>query len=126
MLISYDHWLVVLSIIIAVFTSYVALNLATRVAAAKGRRAAQYWLAGGALSMGTGIWSEHFIGMLAVQLPVPIAGCHCHIGTRTEDRQRRRRELAATAACRNHHGGQHRRDALYRRGRDEAAARRHA
>jgi diguanylate cyclase (GGDEF)-like protein len=73
MLISYDHWLVVLSIIIAVFASYVALNLATRIAAAKGRRAAQYWLAGGALSMGTGIWSEHFIGMLAVQLPVPIA-----------------------------------------------------
>jgi diguanylate cyclase (GGDEF)-like protein len=73
MQISYDPWLVVLSITIAVFASYVALNLATRVAAAKGRRAAQYWLAGGALSMGTGIWSEHFIGMLAVQLPVPIA-----------------------------------------------------
>jgi diguanylate cyclase (GGDEF)-like protein len=73
MQISYDPWLVVLSITIAVFASYVALNLATRVAAAKGRRVAQYWLAGGALSMGTGIWSEHFIGMLAVQLPVPIA-----------------------------------------------------
>jgi diguanylate cyclase (GGDEF)-like protein len=72
MLISYDSWLVVLSITIAVFASHVALNLATRIAAARRTKAAQYWLAGGALSMGTGIWSEHFIGMLAVRLPVPV------------------------------------------------------
>jgi diguanylate cyclase (GGDEF)-like protein len=72
MLISYDPWLVVLSFTIAVFASYVALNLATRVAAVRDAKAAQHWLAGGALSMGTGIWSVHFIGMLAVQLPVPV------------------------------------------------------
>ncbi len=91
---SYEAWLVVLSVGIACFASYVALDLAARVAAARGRlpaadslppaggvgslapsggRLAAAWLAGGALSMGIGIWSMHFIGMLAFRLPVPLA-----------------------------------------------------
>src|ERR1700694_4150908 len=69
---SYDYWLVLLSVIVAIIASYVALDLASRVAASHRSRTGRcLWLAGGAWSMGTGIWSMHFIGMLALRLPVP-------------------------------------------------------
>jgi NO-binding membrane sensor protein with MHYT domain/CheY-like chemotaxis protein/HPt (histidine-containing phosphotransfer) domain-containing protein/two-component sensor histidine kinase len=71
--IRYDAWLVLISIGVAIFASYVALSLASRVSVARSRRASQYWLFGGALSMGVGIWSMHFVGMLAASLPIPIA-----------------------------------------------------
>jgi len=68
---SYDYHLVALSVLIAVLASYAALDLAARVTAAQGRiRFA--WLLGGASAMGTGIWSMHYIGMLAFTLPVPV------------------------------------------------------
>src|ERR1700681_4408549 len=68
---TYDYRLVVLSVLIAVLASYAALDLAARVTAAHGRiRFA--WLLGGAAAMGTGIWSMHYIGMLAFNLPVPV------------------------------------------------------
>jgi len=61
---SYDYRLVGLSVLIAVFASFAALDLAGRTTAASGRvRLA--WLAGGAMAMGAGIWSMHYIGMLA-------------------------------------------------------------
>ncbi|MEO8343529.1 MAG: MHYT domain-containing protein, partial [Gallionella sp.] len=69
---NYNPWLVFLSIVVATVASYVALDLASRVVA-HGNRASRYWLIGGALSMGTGIWSMHFIGMLAFQLPIPMS-----------------------------------------------------
>ena len=68
---TYSYWLVVGSVIVAVLASYTALDLATRITASRGRNA-QLWLFGGAFSMGTGIWSMHFIGMLAFSLPVPM------------------------------------------------------
>jgi NO-binding membrane sensor protein with MHYT domain/signal transduction histidine kinase len=69
---SYNYTLVALSVLIAMFASYAALDLAGRVTAASGwTRAA--WLLGGASAMGTGIWSMHYIGMLAFILPVPVA-----------------------------------------------------
>src|SRR5580693_7289781 len=68
---SYDYRLVALSVLIAVLASYAALDLAARVTAAQGRiRFA--WLCGGATAMGTGIWSMHYIGMLAFSLPIPV------------------------------------------------------
>jgi diguanylate cyclase len=70
---SYNSWLVFLSIVIATIASYVALDLGSRVVATQRTRTSRYWLFGGALSMGTGIWSMHFIGMLAFQLPIPMA-----------------------------------------------------
>lgn len=73
MVVTYDIGLAVLSFIIAVLASFVALDLASRVVAAEGETAARYWLNGGALSMGAGIWSMNFIGMLAVQLPIPVS-----------------------------------------------------
>jgi PAS domain S-box-containing protein len=68
---SYNYGLVSLSVLIAMFASYAALDLAGRTPAARGwsRRA---WLVGGASAMGIGIWSMHYIGMLAFNLPVPV------------------------------------------------------
>jgi PAS domain S-box-containing protein len=65
----YDYRLVALSVLIAVFASYAALDLAGRTTAASGR-VRLTWLAGGASAMGVGIWSMHYIGMLAFSLPV--------------------------------------------------------
>jgi len=68
---TYDYRLVALSVLIAMLASYAALDLASRVTAARGRiRFA--WLSGGATAMGTGIWSMHYIGMLAFSLPIPV------------------------------------------------------
>jgi two-component system, sensor histidine kinase and response regulator len=69
---SYNSTLVTLSVLIAVFSAYAALDLAGRVFASRGRPRA-LWLAGGALAMGQGIWSMHYVGMLAFRLPVPVA-----------------------------------------------------
>jgi len=69
---SYDMLLVILSVIVAVVASYTALNLAGRVTVAQGG-ARTVWLLGGATAMGIGIWSMHFIAMLAFSLPVPIS-----------------------------------------------------
>ena len=66
---TYNLFLVALSIVIAVIASYVALDLAGRVTASTGR-ARKIWLAGGAAAMGGGIWSMHFIGMLAYSITV--------------------------------------------------------
>src|ERR1700727_1928051 len=69
---SYNYALVALSVLIAIVAAYAALDLAGRVTAAGGWTRA-VWLLGGAGAMGTGIWSMHYIGMLAFLLPVPVA-----------------------------------------------------
>src|SRR5216684_6975983 len=68
---SYDYLLVALSVIIAVLASYAALDLARRVTSAQGK-SRPLWLSGGATAMGFGIWSMHYIGMLAFRLPIPV------------------------------------------------------
>jgi diguanylate cyclase len=71
---KYNSLLVLLSILVAIFVSYTALSLAARVARAKdGSENTGLWVAGGALAMGCGIWSMHFIGMLAFSLPIPLS-----------------------------------------------------
>jgi PAS domain S-box-containing protein len=70
---SYSNSLVLLSIAVAIVASYVALDLASRVTASRDSKAARYWLIGGAISMGIGIWSMHFIGMLALHLPIAMS-----------------------------------------------------
>ena len=69
---TYEPWLVCLSVIVAILVSYTALVLAVRVSNAN-RSSARLWLGGGAIAMGGGIWSMHFIGMLAFSLPIPLA-----------------------------------------------------
>jgi len=68
---SYDYRLVVLSVVIAILAAYAALDLAGRITYAQGR-ARLAWMTGGALAMGMGIWSMHYVGMLALHLPVPV------------------------------------------------------
>jgi two-component system sensor histidine kinase/response regulator len=68
---SYSLPFVALSVLIAVLASYAALDLAGRITAAQGRTRI-LWLGGGALAMGVGIWSMHYVGMLAFRLPVPV------------------------------------------------------
>ena len=63
--------LVALSAVVAFFTAYVALDLAGRYRAATGT-ARWSWLGASAVAMGGGIWSMHFIGMLALLRPIPL------------------------------------------------------
>lgn len=68
---SYSSSLVLISLCVAILASYTALDLTGRIATAKGR-AALLWMGGGALAMGIGVWSMHFIGMLAFSLPIDL------------------------------------------------------
>ena len=68
---QYNYSLVFVSVVVAILASYTALDLATRITASQGR-SAQAWLVGGAFSMGIGIWSMHFLGMLAFSLPIAV------------------------------------------------------
>jgi diguanylate cyclase (GGDEF)-like protein len=68
---TYSQSLVAFSLLVAILASYTALDMAGRLASTEGR-VARWWLAGGAIAMGLGIWSMHFIGMLAFHLPIPV------------------------------------------------------
>jgi PAS domain S-box-containing protein len=68
---SYDYRLVALSVLIAILASYTALDLSARITAARSKLRS-VWLLGGSAAMGTGIWSMHYIGMLAFRLPIPV------------------------------------------------------
>lgn len=64
-------WLVAVSVLTSVVASYSAFGFAERVASCKG--GAQFgWLTGGAMALGLGIWSMHYLGMLAVRLPIEV------------------------------------------------------
>lgn len=72
MVTHYNFVLVAISFLVAVVASYTALDMAGRVMEVKSR-AARWWLAGGGTAMGIGIWAMHFIGMLAMVMPVRLA-----------------------------------------------------
>lgn len=69
---GYQWQLVAFSVFIAIFAAYTTLRLALRLAWAQSTDRI-YWIAGGAISLGIGIWAMHFVGMLALHLPVPVA-----------------------------------------------------
>ncbi|RQS05169.1 MULTISPECIES: histidine kinase [unclassified Burkholderia] len=69
---TYNLLLVLLSLVIATLASYTALDLAAFISLLDDPRLKRAWLAGGAAAMGTGIWSMHFVGMLALSLPIPL------------------------------------------------------
>jgi diguanylate cyclase (GGDEF)-like protein len=68
---TYNSSLVGLSIGVALLVAYAALALVARVADTS-RAINRLWIVGGALAMGIGIWSMHFIAMLAHSLPIPL------------------------------------------------------
>ncbi|MCU6709618.1 ATP-binding protein [Paenibacillus sp. J5C_2022] len=69
---TYDSLLVLFSYVVAVVASYTVLDMVGKISETKGRNRL-LWLLFGASAMGMGIWSMHFVGMLAFKLPVPVA-----------------------------------------------------
>src|SRR5216683_2652679 len=63
--------LVLLSVVIATGASYTALDLAGRIRVSRGRTRL-VWLILAAVTMGGGIWSMHFVAMLAFVMPMPV------------------------------------------------------
>ncbi len=70
--VTYNLGLVATSVVIAILAAFVALSISGRIVAATTRRARYAWASAGAISMGGGIWSMHFVGMLAFSLPCGI------------------------------------------------------
>ena len=68
---NYNLALVATSLLVAVLAAWTALDMVDRVNKSR-RNIAILWLLAGGLSMGIGIWSMHFIGMLAYRLPIPV------------------------------------------------------
>jgi diguanylate cyclase (GGDEF)-like protein len=66
-----SYWLVAISILTSIVASYVAFSFAERLARARGKEYAS-WLGSGAVAMGLGIWSMHYLGMLSVRMPMPV------------------------------------------------------
>lgn len=66
----HDPVLMALSVAVAILASFTALNMAGRLLVAD-RAARMWWLFAAALALGGGIWSMHFIGMLAFVMPMP-------------------------------------------------------
>src|SRR5437588_3991638 len=76
---AYNAGLVVLSVIVATLAAFVALSISGRIVAANSRVAQWAWASAGAIAMGGGIWSMHFIGMLAFSLPCGVT--YAPVGT---------------------------------------------
>lgn len=68
---SYDPALVLISLCVAMLASYTALDLAGRIATTRDWPVL-LWIGGGGVAMGIGVWSMHFIGMLAFSLPIAL------------------------------------------------------
>lgn len=63
----YNYYIVALSVVIAILASYSALSITAKISHSKGRTRF-FWLLAGAFVMGNGVWSMHFVGMLAFHL----------------------------------------------------------
>jgi NO-binding membrane sensor protein with MHYT domain len=71
MSIPHEPWLVALSMAIAIQGSFVGLSLARGIDSAEGFRR-KLAIAGSAITLATGVWSMHFVGMLAANFPSAI------------------------------------------------------
>ncbi len=70
---AYSPWLVALSVLIAIFTSGMALQIAGMAKLSDRPMHKQVAIITGSAALGGGIWSMHFIGMMAFQLCTPVA-----------------------------------------------------
>ena len=68
MMIPHEPWLVALSVAIAIQGSFVGLSLARGIDSAEGFRR-RLAIAGSAITLATGVWSMHFVAMLAANFP---------------------------------------------------------
>ena len=71
MVATYDPLLILLSVVIAILGAYAGLRLA-RGLLREGGTLRKALLSAAAVTIGGGIWSMHFVGMLALELPVTI------------------------------------------------------
>jgi diguanylate cyclase (GGDEF)-like protein len=69
---TYNYPLAFVSLFIAILASYTTLDLTNRISKLNDGFRRVLWLTGGAMSMGLGIWSMHFVGMLSFSLPIPL------------------------------------------------------
>jgi len=69
---SHNFWLMSLSVTIAVIAAYGTLTLAARLPLIDDPAQRRVWHSLGAVAMGGGIWTMHFIGMMSFQLPVAV------------------------------------------------------
>ncbi len=67
--ISWDPVLIAISYLVAFIASFVALDSAGKIPLSS-RKAALFWRIAGGVTLGIGIWSMHFIGMLSMQMPM--------------------------------------------------------
>ncbi|MCQ8850132.1 PAS domain S-box protein [Alteromonas stellipolaris] len=65
---QYDFGSVALSLMIAIFASFMAFNVATQAATSTNKFRKYALLSAGSIAMGGGIWAMHFLGMLAFEL----------------------------------------------------------
>jgi len=71
--VHYSYGLMAVSVVISMIAAYAAFSLADRMRQATNATTRRWWLLGGSVAMGIGIWSMHYLGMLAVELPVEVA-----------------------------------------------------
>ncbi len=68
----HNGWLVMLAFIVATAAGFTTLGITERMVHARRRRGRLTWGVLGALCMAGGIWSLHFLCMLAFRAPIPI------------------------------------------------------
>jgi len=71
--VHYSYGLIVVSVLTSMIAAYAAFSLAERMRHSRSARHRWGWLLGGSVTLGIGIWSMHYLGMLAVELPVQVA-----------------------------------------------------
>ncbi|QYK08435.1 MHYT domain-containing protein [Shewanella mangrovisoli] len=69
----YNPLLVTISILIAIFAAFMAFQVTTQAVQSQSRARQQIMLLTGSLVLGGGVWSMHFIGMLAFDLCSPVS-----------------------------------------------------
>ena len=66
---SHTFYLVILSVVLPIFAFYAALKVSQRATFSSSVTTRRLWIGIGGVCMGSGIWSMHFVGMLAFALP---------------------------------------------------------
>ncbi|MEH0884989.1 EAL domain-containing protein [Enterobacter sp. UNJFSC 003] len=67
--VSWDPVLIAISYLVAFIASFVALDSAGKIPLSS-RKGAMFWRVAGGVTLGIGIWSMHFIGMLSMKMPM--------------------------------------------------------
>ncbi|ATX79077.1 PAS domain S-box-containing protein [Mariprofundus aestuarium] len=69
---TYNWILVAISVMAAVGASFVTLSTVPRIYSSSSDRRSLAWVAAFGLSLGAGIWTMHFIAILALKMPIPV------------------------------------------------------